>query len=44
MILPVPNTVNADSIIPVLGLTSTKKNEYEVGDCFQFEFNEISAY
>lgn len=37
-------TVNADSVLEIEGLTSSKFASYAAGDCFQIEFEPIEDY
>lgn len=41
---PEPSTVNAESILEIESLTSSKYDKYSAGDCFHIEFDTIDAY
>lgn len=42
--IPDPMTVNADSILEIEMLKSSKYPTYSAGDCFRIEFDPIDEY
>lgn len=44
MFFPEPMDVNAESILEIYDLVSTKYDVYEAGDCMRIEFDSIEDY